>query len=91
MAHRWQCTAHQPRYRTTPHRAGIGDARRRPLRIHDRAFEDLLVDGYAEYEGEDYPVSTRYRNGMKRVTVEGVLEKVNLGIEKYVVGSAGKT
>ncbi len=41
-----------------------------------RRFEDLVVDGYAEFPGEEYPVSPRYRDGMRRVTVEAVLEKV---------------
>jgi heptosyltransferase I len=53
-----------------------------------RAYEDLLVDGYAEYEGEDYPITSRYRDGMKRVTVDRVLEKVALAMRKYV--SAGR-
>ena len=51
-----------------------------------RAFEDLVVDGYAEYPGEDYPLTHRYRDGMKRVTVEAVLEKVALAMERYVSG-----
>jgi heptosyltransferase I len=49
-----------------------------------RAFTDLIVDGYAEYPGEDYPITPAYRDGMKRVTVEGVLEKVDLAMKKYV-------
>jgi heptosyltransferase I len=49
-----------------------------------RAFEDLVVDGYAAYEGEPYPITSRYRDGMKRVTVERVLEKVALAMTKYV-------
>lgn len=49
-----------------------------------RAFEDLVVDGYAEYSGEDYPVSPRYRDGMKRITPERVLEKVQLAMDRYV-------
>lgn len=49
-----------------------------------RAFEDLVVDGYAEYPGEDYPLTHHYRDGMKRVTVQAVLEKVDLAVERYV-------
>lgn len=49
-----------------------------------RAFEDLVVDGYAEYEGEPYPIASRYRDGMKRVTTERVLDKVALAMKKYV-------
>jgi len=49
-----------------------------------RAYEDLVVDGYAEYPGEDYPLTHRYRNGMGRVTPEAVLEKVALAMERYV-------
>lgn len=48
-----------------------------------RAFEDLVVDGYAEHEGEVYPVTPRYRNGMKRVTEKRVLEKVDLAMRRY--------
>lgn len=49
-----------------------------------RAYEDLVVDGYAAYPGEDYPLTHHYRDGMKRVTVEAVLEKVDLALERYV-------
>ena len=49
-----------------------------------RRFRDLVVDGYAEYPGEDYPLAPVYRDGMKRVTVEMVLEKVALAMERYV-------
>ena len=28
-----------------------------------RRFEDLVVDGYAKYPGEPYPVSSAYRDG----------------------------
>jgi heptosyltransferase I len=49
-----------------------------------RAFEDLVVDGYAEYEGEPYQITPRYRDGMKRVTTERVLDKVALAMTKYV-------
>lgn len=48
-----------------------------------RAFQDLVVDGYAAYPGEDYPVSPEYRDGMKRITPERVLEKVALALKRY--------
>ena len=49
-----------------------------------RLYQDLVVDGYAEFPGEAYPVSPAYRNGMKRVTLDGVLEKVELALRRYV-------
>ena len=49
-----------------------------------RMWDDLVVDGYARYPGEDYPISPVYRDGMKRVTAEHVLEKVSLAMRKYV-------
>ena len=51
-----------------------------------RAYEDLVVDGYAAYPGEEYPLSATPRNGMARVTVEGVLAKIDLAMTKYVRG-----
>lgn len=49
-----------------------------------RKYEELLVDGYARYEGEDYPCSMEYReDGMRRVTVEAVLDKVGLARKLY--------
>ena len=47
------------------------------------AFKDLIVDGYAEYEGEDYPPARTYRDGMKRVTIQRVMDKVSLSLRKY--------
>jgi heptosyltransferase I len=42
-----------------------------------RKFEDLVVDGYARSPGEDYVPSMQHRaDGMQRVTVEQVLEKI---------------
>lgn len=49
-----------------------------------RLYQDLVVDGYAEYPGEEYPLEHAYRDGMKRVTVDMVLEKVALAVERYV-------
>ncbi len=42
-----------------------------------RRFEDLIVDGYARYEGEPYRADAGYReDGMARVRVEDVIERV---------------
>lgn len=50
-----------------------------------RKYTDLVVDGYARHAGEDYPLSMEYRpEGMQRVSVEAVLEKVGLAITKYL-------
>jgi heptosyltransferase I len=49
-----------------------------------RDFQDLVVDGYAEFPDEDYPLAPTYRDGMKRVTEDRVLEKVALAMERYV-------
>lgn len=50
-----------------------------------RKYADLVVDGYARYPGEDYPVSMEVRpDGMERVTVEKVLEKVELAVMRYL-------
>ncbi len=52
-----------------------------------RAYMDLLVDGYARSPDEEYAPSMEYRDGMKRVSVEAVLEKVELAMERYVRSS----
>lgn len=49
-----------------------------------RLYQDLVADGYAEFPGEAYPIMPEYRDGMKRVTVDMVLEKVALAMERYV-------
>ncbi len=49
-----------------------------------RAFQDLVVDGYAEHPGEPYPITPERRDGMRRITVDMVLEKVALAMERYV-------
>jgi len=54
-----------------------------------RAFEELVVDGYAAFPGEEYPCTPEYRDGMARVTVDAVLEKVDLAMRKYVRGVDG--
>jgi heptosyltransferase I len=51
-----------------------------------RRYQDLVVDGYAAFEGEAYPVSPEYRDGMKRVAVPAVLEKVQRALELYPDG-----
>ena len=49
-----------------------------------KAFQDLVVDGYATHPGEDYPITPKYRDGMKRIQVDDVLEKVSLAMDEYV-------
>ncbi|MDH5589162.1 MAG: glycosyltransferase family 9 protein [Gemmatimonadota bacterium] len=49
-----------------------------------RAFQDLVVDGYARHPGEECPPERTFRDGMNRVTVERVLEKISLAMERYV-------
>ena len=49
-----------------------------------RRYYDLVVDGYAQFPGEEYPISTDRRPGMKRVTVDMVLEKVDLAVRNYL-------
>jgi heptosyltransferase I len=49
-----------------------------------RMYQDLIVDGYALHEKEDYPITPLHRDGMGRVTAERVLEKVDLAMRKYV-------
>jgi heptosyltransferase I len=49
-----------------------------------RKYYDLVVDGYAEFPGEEYPISMEYRDGMKRITPEMVLKKVDLAVRSYL-------
>lgn len=50
-----------------------------------RKYADLVVDGYARYPGEDYPVSMEYRSdGMERISVEMVVEKFGQAVATYV-------
>ncbi|HSG82525.1 MAG TPA: glycosyltransferase family 9 protein, partial [Gemmatimonadota bacterium] len=52
-----------------------------------RFCEDLVVDGYARYPGEEYPISMEYRpDGMDRVTVDMVREKLQQAVSTYVMG-----
>lgn len=47
-------------------------------------YQDLVVDGYARHPGEDYPITMEYRrDGMNRVTVPMVAEKLELAISRY--------
>ena len=49
-----------------------------------RKYTDLIVDGYARFPGEEYVASTERRpEGMSRVTVAAVLEKVQLALNRY--------
>jgi heptosyltransferase I len=50
------------------------------------AYGDLVVDGYAAYQGEDYPPTPVYRDGMRRITPDMVMEKVALAMRTYVPG-----
>lgn len=54
-----------------------------------RAYADLVVDGYAEHPGEEYPIMPVYRDGMSRIRVEDVMEKVSLAMERYVTPARG--
>ena len=56
-----------------------------------RKFEDLVVDGYARFPGEPYSAAPAPRDGMSRVTVDAVLEKVELALERYVRPGATRT
>lgn len=50
-----------------------------------RRFTEWVVDGYAEYPGEPYGPGSGYRDGMRRITPEAVIDKV----EQAVAGTAG--
>ena len=49
-----------------------------------RAFEDLIVDGYADYPGENYPLIPAYRDGISRIRVADVLEKIHVAAARYI-------
>jgi heptosyltransferase I len=52
-----------------------------------RKYGELVVDGYARHPNEAYAPSMEYRpDGMTRVTVEAVLEKVALARDRYPRG-----
>lgn len=46
---------------------------------------DLVVDGYAEYAGEEYPISPVRRNAMERVRAEDVLTMVERAIDRHAL------
>lgn len=49
-----------------------------------RKYTELVVDGYARSPDEDYPCSMEHRAGaMQRVTLDRVLEKVELALASY--------
>ena len=48
-----------------------------------RAFTDLIVDGYARYPGEQYPLAPIYRDGMRRIRPEDVIAKVDLAMQRH--------
>jgi heptosyltransferase I len=49
-----------------------------------RKFTDLIVDGYARYPDEDYPLSMENRpDGMVRVTPEAVIESIARATQRY--------
>ncbi len=51
-----------------------------------RKFTELVVDGYAKFQGEDYPLSAEHRlDGMQRVSVEMVIEKVDRALQTYLL------
>ena len=50
-----------------------------------RKYQDLIVDGYARRAGEPYELSAMNRtDGMQRITVDMVLEKVELALSRYL-------
>lgn len=50
-----------------------------------RMFTDLVVDGYGRFPGEDYPLRRMRRpGGMERISPEMVLEKIGVGVERYL-------
>ena len=57
-----------------------------------KMFEDLIVDGYARSPNEDYTISPERRaGGMGRITSKGVMEKVELALERYVGKRSGSS
>lgn len=55
-----------------------------------RKYEDLIVDGYARTPGESYPLSAEHRpDGMSRITVDMVLDKVDRAVKRYLAEPPG--
>ncbi len=51
-----------------------------------RAYEDLVVDGYAREAGEHYPLTARHRaDGMDRITVDAVVGAIERARARYGV------
>jgi heptosyltransferase I len=49
-------------------------------------FPDLLIDAFGD-PGEDYPIDAKHRPGrMERITVEQVVEKVEMALSRYPRG-----
>ena len=44
----------------------------------------FLMHGYADFPGEEYPVSPVRRDGLRRITVDMVLEKLQVAADKYM-------
>ncbi|UCF18598.1 MAG: glycosyltransferase family 9 protein [Gemmatimonadota bacterium] len=56
-----------------------------------RKYQDLVVDGYARHPGEEYPASMEYRrDGMGRITLDMVREKIDLAVSRYGVGQGNR-
>lgn len=49
-----------------------------------KKYEDLVVDGYGVSPDEDYPATPEYRDGMGRIMVGDVEEKVAVALSRYV-------
>lgn len=55
-----------------------------------RKYGDLVVDGFAREPGEPYgPEAPPRPGGMDRITVDAVLEKVELALSRYVATARG--
>jgi heptosyltransferase I len=53
-------------------------------------FKELMVDAFGD-PGEDYPAGRLFRPGrMERITVDQVLEKVALALERYGSSRSGQ-
>ena len=57
---------------------------------HDKFLLRTQPERYARVPGEAYPLNTEYRrDGMHRVTVPAVLEKIKLALDRYLPGGRG--
>ena len=48
-----------------------------------RRFRELIVNRFEQPPGQRYTDVRKYQNGMKYITVESVMEKVSLALERY--------